>query len=323
MMKASAAWAAVWFGFFGQEARGQPAMEPGAEGGPVARAIGFLAREVPLWLPENDCRSCHHNGDGARALHVALHRGFPAPPDSLADSKGWLAQPAEWLKESNAEFADESLSWVQYSAGLATAVETGAMDDRAALRAAAGGLAVRQSESGAYVIEPEAAAGSPVTYGTPLATRMALRVWEVDGGDQFGPSRLRARAWLAALRSPRVLDAAAVILALTNPREVTEAEAMQRALDLIRRAQGSEGGWGLFVGSPPEAFDTAMVLLALAGMDDGKDYAALIEKGAAYLRSVQEADGGWAATTRPAGGDSYAQRVSTTAWGLLALLEVE
>ncbi|MEX0713581.1 MAG: hypothetical protein WD278_14585 [Pirellulales bacterium] len=31
-------------------------------------------------------------------------------------------------------------------------------------------------------------------------------------------------------------------------------------------------------------------------------------------------DGSWPETTRPAGGQSYAQRISTTAWATIALL---
>ena len=36
----------------------------------------------------------------------------------------------------------------------------------------------------------------------------------------------------------------------------------------------------------------------------------------------QEPDGGWVETTRPSGNQSYAQRVSTSGWATLALLEV-
>jgi hypothetical protein len=39
------------------------------------------------------------------------------------------------------------------------------------------------------------------------------------------------------------------------------------------------------------------------------------------LMRRQLADGSWPETTRPAGQASYAQRISTTAWALLALIE--
>ena len=43
-------------------------------------------------------------------------------------------------------------------------------------------------------------------------------------------------------------------------------------------------------------------------------------RGRDFLVASQEEDGGWPGTTRPAGGDSYAQRVSTSAWAAMALL---
>jgi len=62
---------------------------------------------------------------------------------------------------------------------------------------------------------------------------------------------------------------------------------------------------------PSEVFDTAVAVIALGG--DGR--------GRAWLVGRQQAEGGWAETTRPAGSQSYAQHISTTAWALLALLD--
>jgi hypothetical protein len=44
-------------------------------------------------------------------------------------------------------------------------------------------------------------------------------------------------------------------------------------------------------------------------------------RGRAYLLSQQNADGSFPETTRPANQESYAQRISTTGWALLALLQ--
>ena len=85
--------------------------------------------------------------------------------------------------------------------------------------------------------------------------------------------------------------------------------------------------------SQPEAFDTALALLALAGLRpidslstapySTPDLDAAIERGRAALLRTQNPDGSWPETTRPPNGDSYAQRISTTAWALMALLESE
>jgi len=63
------------------------------------------------------------------------------------------------------------------------------------------------------------------------------------------------------------------------------------------------------------------VLLALNPAREHAAVAKLIKQGRAYLEATQNADGSWPETTRPARGESYAQRLSTAGWATLALLE--
>jgi hypothetical protein len=67
-------------------------------------------------------------------------------------------------------------------------------------------------------------------------------------------------------------------------------------------------------------FDTAVVVLALVAQEPTAEVKAWRKRGRAFLLAAQEKDGSWAETTRPSGGDSYAQRLSTTGWATLALL---
>jgi len=77
-------------------------------------------------------------------------------------------------------------------------------------------------------------------------------------------------------------------------------------------------------------FDTALAVLALATLNleprlarstyRPEELKEAIARGRAYLVSQQRPDGSWPETTRPAGQESYAQRISTTGWALLALL---
>lgn len=104
---------------------------------------------------------------------------------------------------------------------------------------------------------------------------------------------------------------------------------------LLKDGQGPDGGWGPYVTSQSEAFDTALALLALSRLalsslsdaeSTGGVYSTVelreaIQRGRAYLIASQATDGSWLETTRPPGLESYAQRISTTAWALLALLD--
>jgi hypothetical protein len=48
-----------------------------------------------------------------------------------------------------------------------------------------------------------------------------------------------------------------------------------------------------------------------------------IASGRSFLLSLQVADGSWPETTRPSNQESYAQRISTTGWALLALIDTQ
>ena len=76
----------------------------------------------------------------------------------------------------------------------------------------------------------------------------------------------------------------------------------------LTAAQLKNGSWN------NEPFDTALACLALGGTNP-----AAAARARQYLISAQWSGGGWPATTRPAGGDSYAQHISTTAWVVLSL----
>ena len=97
------------------------------------------------------------------------------------------------------------------------------------------------------------------------------------------------------------MEAAAIVLAMPERRD---------SVDILRRARTSDGGWG-------EPFDTAIAILAL----DAAGEKELVASGRASLLKLQQPAGGWPETTRPPGGVSYAEHISTTAWALYALLE--
>jgi squalene cyclase len=146
-------------------------------------------------------------------------------------------------------------------------------------------------------------------------------------------SLAKASGWLRTTSPITVLDASAVLLGLERDSDPAAATQRGRSLAILQRGQGPDGGWGPYVTSQSEAFDTALALLALAGLRpvdalstapySARDLDAAIERGRASLLRTQNPDGSWPETTRPPNGDSYAQRISTTAWALMALLESE
>lgn len=200
----------------------------------------------------------------------------------------------------------------------------------AALAAAAEIVAADQQPDGSWRLDSSDSIGSPPTYGTALATFYARRSLAVSGLPAMTARVARADRWLAALEPINVPDAAAVLFAFASTNAARPA-GWHASLTLLAQGQGRSGGWGPYATSPAEPFDTALAVLALAAVKRGGATTApaftgasldeAIEKGRGYLRSSQLNDGSWPETTRPAGQASYAQRISTTAWALLAIIE--
>lgn len=282
------------------------------------KAVGFLAREVPAWARENGCYSCHNNGDAARALYEASRSGYSIARDALADTTAWVVKPERWdHNKGDPGFSDKRLANIQFAAALVAALESGHTKERESVKEAARKVTADQGENGAWPIDAQNTAGSPATYGTTLATLMAWRILKEAGGPQ--PAMRKAEGWLQGAKPKNVPEAAALLLASTQSWLFAAKQA--ECLKMIRGAQTRDGGWGPYADGPPEAFDTALVLLALADLRGIEGVEEAIRRGREFLTREQNADGSWPATTRPRGGESYAQQVSTTGWATLALLK--
>lgn len=178
-------------------------------------------------------------------------------------------------------------------------------------------LVTHQQSDGSWTLNPLQTIGGATFYGRALATAMARRALASAGSANARTARERADTWLRAHPPVNVLDATSILLGLGDANDGAARAQRQRALALIREGQAADGGWGPFVTSPPEVFDTALAVLALAEAGEMPDAA---RRGRGYLFERQQNDGSWVETTRPSGGESYSQRISTTAWTLLALL---
>ena len=276
----------------------------GAEPTAEDRAIAFLSREAPRWSRDNGCFSCHNNGDGARALYAAQRRGRKVDAEALRATAAWLATPEKWdSNRGDPAISDKKLARIQFAAALAEAQEAASLERAAQL------LARDQAPDGSWRTEgADAAVGSPVTYGLAMATWLAKGVMEKGKQPE---AAARAGRWFLSFEPKNHLDAAATALAVEGPRR-------EACLSMLRRGQNPDGGWGPYAGSPSEAFDSAAALLALAR--SAAD-AARVARGRDFLKRTQLESGGWPETTRPSGGQSYAQHISTSAWALLALIE--
>lgn len=302
--------------------RAAPPESPRADDA-VLRAVRYLSSEVLRWQPAEGCYACHHHGDGARALFAARAAGFAPDPQALDASLAFLTQPASWRHNGpDGPFNDLELARIQFAAALGEAVATGAVAtgpgvEEGPLFDAAQQLQTAQADSGAFEFVGADALGEPATYGRTLATVLARRTLQRAGSAKFASAIERSGDWLRGNSSRSVLDAAALLWGLEETPE--NAAQRDRCREITLRGQQPDGGWGPYETAASEPFDTALALLALQ-TSSGEAERHAVARGRAYLRGQQQADGSWPETTRPTPRESLAQRVSTTAWALLALL---
>lgn len=294
---------------------------------PEARAVAYLRAEVPRWRREHPCYSCHNNGDATRALLAAAAQGHQVGA-ALDDTLAWLAAPERWEENGTRGGSDDlPLARIQFASAVGTMADAGRASAQAVERAAAL-VANHQGNDGSWVLNPSQTIGGATFYGRALATAMARRVLARSTTPAARTARGRADAWLRAFMPATVLDASSVVLGLGSEGDDAARAARERALGLVREGQGPDGGWGPYVTSQSEAFDSALAVLALAELRPEHAVASFTDaqrrnatrNGRQYLLASQLDDGSWTETTRPTGGESYAQRISTTAWALLALL---
>ncbi|MDX1980764.1 MAG: prenyltransferase/squalene oxidase repeat-containing protein [Bryobacteraceae bacterium] len=239
-------------------------------------------------------------------MFAAIRHGLPVPPDALAGTLEWLTEPGRW--ESNhgdPQFSDKKLSRIQFAASVAEAARA-RLAGPVALSTAARLVAADQLPDGSWQGDTGTPAGSPVTYNAAMATYSALRVLQQAGG--FEQAVARAAGWLKQRAPKSTPEAAAIAMAVNR----------QDSVDYLIALQNRDGGWGPFPRSPSEVYDTALAILALR-----ERAPPAVARGRAYLLGAQLEAGGWPETTRPSGGQSYAQHISTTAWALAALLETK
>jgi hypothetical protein len=262
-------------------------------------ALRYLEAEVPRWRRENGCHSCHNNGDGARALLVAKTRAVRVKEEALADTLEWLAAPAKW--------EPKALARVQFTTGIVAALDAGLMIDRKPLLDAAVLLAGDQSADGSWRTETEGTLGSAVSYGPVLATYLSRRALEQTDPVMYKSRIDKATTWLNEWKPQNPLDMAAHYLATRS----------QASLDALFRMQATDGSW------VHEPFDTAIALLALQEAQPkarlNPEITDRIARARTWLLKAQFPEGGWPGTTRPPGGASYAQHISTTSWAAIAL----
>lgn len=260
---------------------------------------------------------------------VAGMRGYDIG-SSVDQTTDFLRVPSQWdQNKAPGGFDDRTLARIQFASALTVAARAGRAPD-STLVDAAKIIAADQQGDGSWTLDASKSLASPTTYGTLLATASARAILVASGREPDDFSIVQTDRFFRGVQVENVIDAAAVVLGLDVAEDVMAENLRATCLRIIREGQAPNGGWGPYVTAPAQVFDTAMALQALNLMESDvrlprkvyrpEELRDAITRARDYLVSQQKADGSWPETTRPPDQVSYAQRISTTGWALLALL---
>ena len=292
-------------------------------GDPEQKAIRFLQRELAGWYEQNRCYSCHNNGDAVRALCAAKRLGYTIDLKHVRQTANWLRRPERWNENrGDPRFSDKRLARLQFAYALCAVSKSdlyGINDGE--LKAVADLVHLLQNDDGAWSFTQDGILGSPITYGSCLATAVSLDILTTSDPVAYREAIRRGEQFMLAQEPFAAVDLAGVHLGIQRIKDDTARSLRKTCIERIKSAQNRSGGWGPFRGHPTEVFDTAIVVCALACSPTNSEIRAIIDAGRRYLIDEQLADGSWFETTRPSGATSYAHRVSTSAWATMALLQ--
>jgi hypothetical protein len=249
---------------------------------------------------------------------------------ALTSTLAFLNNPAGWsANKTHHGEADQGLARLQFAAALAAAGEKDASPSTALIEAAKL-IVADQKPDGSWVPDDSGGMGTPLTYGTTVATWVARWTLIASGRQPDDFSVAQTDRWLRTVEIGNVFDAAGALLGLGVTSDVMADKQRAACLGTIRRAQQESGGWGPEAGSPATAFDTSLVMIALQQLESDprlarstyriEELREAVAKARAYLAAQQEADGGWPPTVRAGAKATPELRLSTTGWALVALL---
>ena len=295
------------------------------EGGQaMRRAFDYLLLESTSWSPDNGCFSCHNDGDAFRALLAYDKESQSLRAPQWQSLLNWFQRPEEWLKSKSAEIGESPiLTFIQFGTARQAAQNAGWIEaEESVERTIRNELLKTQSRAGYWQVEPDRTIGSPGTYGNALASFQALSIIGEEQSEQIESAKTRCLNWASQFYPKSSTDLAAISL-LLNLAETSKLR--ERAKDWSQHlveTQNADGGWGIFPHRYSEVFDTAIACIAIAKTLAPSSGEESLKNARQFLEETQEPSGGWPETTRPSGGVSYAQHISTTAWALQALIQI-
>jgi len=246
----------------------------------VERALTYIFNKGEAWIRERKCVSCHMIPHMMWSLTVASQSGYKLPKDKAKELTQWSLDDAYRLSPGS-----EGLAQLILAKGGRVSNEDRFMAHFVE------SLQEKQRADGSWAIGGQTPEQKrPRVESMEVTTMWAALALDQELGEKAKPAVDRAREYISTPR-PRHSNEWFVARFLFANR-FGEKEVAEKMLELIRRAQNEDGGWGWLNGMESDAIATGQSLYALSYAPKEKA-SNLISRGRAFLKKTQREDGSW------------------------------
>ena len=246
----------------------------------VDRALAYIFDKGEAWIKERKCVSCHMIPHMMWSLSAASQSGHALPPEKAKELTQWS------LEDTQSEFPG--------SEGLAQMILAKGGRVRGEERFTAhfvDALQKRQRADGSWGIGGQTPEQKrPRVESIEVTTMWAALALDQELGEKAKPAVDRAREFISTPRPRHSNEWFAARFLFAN--RFGEKEVAEKMVDLLRRAQNEDGGWGWLNGMESDAIATGQTLYALSFAPKDKS-SKLIARGRAFLQKTQRKDGAW------------------------------
>ena len=246
----------------------------------VERALDYIFVKGEAWIKERKCVSCHMIPHMMWSLTAASQSGFKLPSEKAKELTQWS------LEDAKSELpGSEGLAQMILAKGGRVPQE------KSFIAQFVDALRNRQRADGSWGIGGQTPEQKrPRAESTEVVTMWAALALDQELGESAKPSVDRAREFISK-PGPRHSNEWFVARFLFANR-FGEMEVAEKMVDLLRRAQNEDGGWGWLNGMESDAIATGQTLYALSFAPKDKT-SRLISRGRAFLQKTQRENGSW------------------------------
>lgn len=327
-------WLGLLAGLLSPACADEPPKKDGQVSSDVIRAA--VAKSLPLletgakgsMEERKQCFTCHNQGLPILALTTARTRGFKIDEEHLRTQ---IQFTSDFLNKNKDKYLKGEGQGGQIdTAGAALwALDNGGRKPDAVTSAVAEYLLTFQKEEDHYRPQSKRPPSEQSHFTSSYVALRGLKVFGTpEQKDRIAARIEQVRKWLIATQPTDTEDSVFRLQAL----HLADAplEEINRAKELLRKAQREDGGWSQLPDLKSDAYATGSVLVALQQTGGLTTYSEEYQQGLKFLLSIQKEDGSWHVASRsvpfqtyfesgyPHGADQFIS-IAAAGWATTAL----